>query len=50
MIGVDPAVDRDHGCVRVVRNHLRVQKIRLIAVARDDAEKAVGIDLVLKFA
>ena len=48
MLAVDPAADRHDARFLFVAQHLGVELLRSRAIAVDDAEKAVGVDLVFE--
>ena len=48
-VRVDDAADRRHRGVLLVGQHGRIQHLRLAAVARDDAQETVGVDLILEY-
>ena len=48
MLGVDVAVDGHDVRLLLEREHLRVERLGASAVAVDDAQEAVGVDLVLE--
>ena len=50
MLGVDVAVDGRDGRLLLEREHLGVERLGASAVAVDDAQEAVGVDLVLELA
>ena len=50
MLAVDPAADRHDAAVLLVEEHLGVELFRRRAIAVDDAEEAIGVDLVFELA
>ena len=47
---VDARVDRHDLDLLVVLQHLRVERVRPGAIEIDDAEEAIGVDLILELA
>ena len=48
MLRVDRAVHGGHGDLLLVRQHLRVEDVRVRAIEADDAQEAVGVYLVFE--
>ena len=50
VVGIDARIDGHHLDLLVVGQHLRFEHFRILVVATEDAEEAIGVDLVFELA